>query len=159
MHTSGTGTTSGAAARCTCITACIVQRVQLGVYAHAQSLGVVGHCRVPPRVLIPGAGLGRLPYEVALHGYISEGNEWSYFMLLGSDFILNRPREAPRYSIQPWVHQQSNVQKREDQFRSICVPDGEYAKVACLCTCRNCSAPELHVHQQAVRIVVVVFLQ
>ena len=76
-------------------------------------------------MLIPGAGLGRLPYEVAVQGYIAEGNEWSYFMLLGSDFILNRPREAPTYSIQPWVHQQSNVQERVDQFRTIIVPDGE----------------------------------
>ena len=76
-------------------------------------------------MLVPGAGLGRLPYEVAVNGYVAEGNEWSYFMLLGSDFILNRPLEAPRYQIQPWVHQQSNVQRRADQFRMVSVPDGE----------------------------------
>ena len=49
----------------------------------------------PPRVLVPGAGLGRLAYEVARRGYVAEGNEWSYFMLLGSNFILNRPADAP----------------------------------------------------------------
>jgi carnosine N-methyltransferase len=78
---------------------------------------------MPPRVLVPGAGLGRLPYEVARKGYIAEGNEWSYYMLLGSDFILNRPADAPRFEIQPWVHHQSNVARRSDQLRVVAVPD------------------------------------
>jgi len=41
-------------------------------------------------VLIPGAGLGRLAYEVALLGYSCQGNEVSLFMLLTSNFILNK---------------------------------------------------------------------
>ena len=41
------------------------------------------------KVLIPGAGLGRLAYEIALRGFQSEGNEFSYFMLFTSFFILN----------------------------------------------------------------------
>ena len=42
------------------------------------------------RVLVPGAGLGRLAVEVALAGYSCEGNEFSFFMLLTSNFLLNR---------------------------------------------------------------------
>lgn len=42
------------------------------------------------RVLVPGAGLGRLTYEIALRGFYCEGNEFSYFMLLAANFILNR---------------------------------------------------------------------
>ena len=99
-----------------------------------------------PRVLIPGAGLGRLCYEVALRGYEAQGNEWSYFMLLGSNFILNRPPDLPPFTIQPWVHQQSvrssnpsrarnalsvflmarlpqNVLAAADQLRKVNVPD------------------------------------
>ena len=38
----------------------------------------------PPRVLIPGAGLGRLCVDVAALGYAAEGNECSYYMLLTS---------------------------------------------------------------------------
>lgn len=41
-------------------------------------------------VLIPGAGLGRLAWEIARLGYICQGNEWSFFMLFSSNFVLNR---------------------------------------------------------------------
>lgn len=41
-------------------------------------------------VLVPGAGLGRLAWEIARLGYICQGNEWSFFMLFSSNFVLNR---------------------------------------------------------------------
>lgn len=41
-------------------------------------------------VLIPGAGLGRLAWEIARLGYSCQGNEWSFFMLFSSNFVLNR---------------------------------------------------------------------
>jgi carnosine N-methyltransferase len=75
------------------------------------------------RVLVPGAGLGRLCYEVAMRGYEAQGNEWSYFMLLGSSFILNRHEDLPSFDIQPWVHQQSNCFSVSDQLRVVSVPD------------------------------------
>lgn len=42
------------------------------------------------KILVPGAGLGRLMYELAFKGYFCEGNEFSFFMLIASNFILNR---------------------------------------------------------------------
>lgn len=45
----------------------------------------------PPRVLVPGCGLGRLCAELAALGFESIGNEHSYFMLMASVFILNAP--------------------------------------------------------------------
>ncbi|GBP71908.1 Carnosine N-methyltransferase [Eumeta japonica] len=42
------------------------------------------------KVLVPGAGLGRLAWEVANHGYTCQGNEFSLFMLFASNFILNK---------------------------------------------------------------------
>lgn len=36
------------------------------------------------RVLCPGSGLGRLPFEVVRRGYGCQGNEFSFFMLLGT---------------------------------------------------------------------------
>ncbi|POM63120.1 N2227 domain containing hypothetical protein [Phytophthora palmivora] len=42
-----------------------------------------------PRVLLPGAGLGRLALEIASKGYAVQGNEFSYQMLFASNFILN----------------------------------------------------------------------
>lgn len=41
------------------------------------------------RVLVPGAGLGRLLAEVVGLGYSCEGNEFSYQMLVTSEYILN----------------------------------------------------------------------
>jgi len=41
-------------------------------------------------ILVPGAGLGRLAYELARLGYSCQGNEFSMFMLLGSNFTLNQ---------------------------------------------------------------------
>lgn len=42
------------------------------------------------KVLVPGAGLGRLPYEIAKSGYTCQGNEFSLFMLFTSNFVLNK---------------------------------------------------------------------
>lgn len=41
-------------------------------------------------VLVPGAGLGRLAYEIAKRGYTCQGNEFSLFMLFASYFVLNK---------------------------------------------------------------------
>jgi hypothetical protein len=40
------------------------------------------------RVLCPGSGLGRLPFEVAKRGYGCQGNEFSFFMLLGNELHI-----------------------------------------------------------------------
>ena len=39
------------------------------------------------RVLVPGSGLGRLPLEIASKGYQSQGNEFSAFMAMASNFV------------------------------------------------------------------------
>jgi carnosine N-methyltransferase len=41
-------------------------------------------------ILHPGCGMGRLVFDLALEGYKSQGNEFTYFMLLASNFILNQ---------------------------------------------------------------------
>lgn len=40
-------------------------------------------------VLVPGCGLGRLVFELVKRGLGAEGNELTYFMLFGSNFIIN----------------------------------------------------------------------
>ncbi|KAJ2634781.1 hypothetical protein GGF40_003997 [Coemansia sp. RSA 1286] len=74
-------------------------------------------------VLVPGAGLGRLAYEICCRGFSSQGNEFSYFMLFASNFVLNKSTEVNQHAIYPFVHQFSNVVHREDQMRKIMVPD------------------------------------
>ncbi|XP_059618383.1 carnosine N-methyltransferase [Phlebotomus argentipes] len=75
------------------------------------------------RVLVPGAGLGRLAYELAYRGYFCEGNEFSYFMLIASNFILNRCTYADQYELHPWIHQYVNNSRRDDQIRAVRFPD------------------------------------
>ncbi|KAL8595539.1 hypothetical protein ACOMHN_000747 [Nucella lapillus] len=59
-------------------------------------------------ILVPGAGLGRLAHEFAQRGYNCQGNEWSLFMLLASNFVLNKCRNPHSLRLYPWVHQWSN---------------------------------------------------
>ncbi|KAM0283259.1 hypothetical protein ACHAQH_002553 [Verticillium albo-atrum] len=76
-----------------------------------------------PSVLVPGAGLGRLVFDLCSAGCDVEGNEISYHQLLASDFILNHTRTAGQFSIFPWVHTFSNHRTRENHLRSYPVPD------------------------------------
>ncbi|GLC38668.1 hypothetical protein PLESTB_000458200 [Pleodorina starrii] len=77
----------------------------------------------PPRVLIPGAGLARLCVEVAGLGYEAQGNEFSYFMLLASSFILNHTSEVAQFTVHPWLHSNCNHLTDADQLRPVAVPD------------------------------------
>ncbi|KAM9509916.1 carnosine N-methyltransferase [Guaruba guarouba] len=74
-------------------------------------------------ILVPGAGLGRLAWEIAKLGYACQGNEWSLFMLFSSNFVLNRCSEINSCKLYPWIHQFSNNRRSADQIRPIYFPD------------------------------------
>ncbi|XP_051981632.1 carnosine N-methyltransferase-like isoform X1 [Xyrauchen texanus] len=75
------------------------------------------------RVLVPGAGLGRLAWEIAHLGYSCQGNEWSFFMLFSSNFVLNRCDGENSWTVYPWIHQFSNNKMASDQTRPVTFPD------------------------------------
>jgi carnosine N-methyltransferase len=75
------------------------------------------------RVLVPGAGLGRLAWEVANAGYTAQASEFSYHMLLAANFILNSLERHGTVTVHPWVLQTCNVRQREDLTRGCVVPD------------------------------------
>lgn len=75
------------------------------------------------QVLVPGAGLGRLVFELCRRGYDTEGNEISYHQLIASSYILNCTSRAEQHTIYPWVHTFSNHRTRENHLRSYPVPD------------------------------------
>ncbi|EPR60569.1 hypothetical protein TGDOM2_241150 [Toxoplasma gondii GAB2-2007-GAL-DOM2] len=77
----------------------------------------------PPRVLCPGSGLGRLPFEVTRRGYACQGNEFSYFMLMGSDFILNHALKVRSVPLQPYCLSTSNRRGRHDHLQTVWIPD------------------------------------
>ncbi|KAF4532060.1 hypothetical protein B566_EDAN016132 [Ephemera danica] len=74
-------------------------------------------------VLVPGAGLGRLVFEIAQQGFSCQGNEFSLFMLLASNFVLNKCLGTNVYSIFPWAAQTINVLRAEDQVKEVWFPD------------------------------------
>ncbi|KAJ9065285.1 hypothetical protein DSO57_1021345 [Entomophthora muscae] len=75
------------------------------------------------KVAVPGAGLGRLAYEVAKLGFSCQGNEFSYFMLLASSFILNNANVANQFTIFPYANAFSNHMCIDDQILPVQVPD------------------------------------
>ncbi|TFL07343.1 N2227-domain-containing protein [Pterulicium gracile] len=79
--------------------------------------------RVEKRVLIPGAGLGRLAFDVASLGFACQGNEFSHYMLLASHFILNRTTHVEQQEIYPYVHSLSNALDKKSVLRSVKIPD------------------------------------
>jgi carnosine N-methyltransferase len=84
------------------------------------------HCARGGRVLCPGSGLGRLPAEVVGRGFSCQGNEFSYHMLVVSEFILNTltgSDAAEQRAIFPWIHNTSNVARHEDLVREVRIPD------------------------------------
>ncbi|KAL3884469.1 hypothetical protein ACJMK2_024608 [Sinanodonta woodiana] len=74
-------------------------------------------------VLVPGAGLGRLAFELAKLGYSCQGNEWSLFMLFASNFVLNKCKDRNCFRLYPWVHQWTNNESNSDQVEAVTFPD------------------------------------
>lgn len=77
----------------------------------------------PLKVLVPGAGLGRLVFELCLAGYDTEGNEISYHQLLASSYILNCCERPGQHTVYPWIHTFSNHRTRANHLRGYAVPD------------------------------------
>lgn len=77
----------------------------------------------PPSCLVPGAGLGRLALEISCAGFASEGNEFSYYMMICSSFILNHTQAAREWTINPWIHSNCNSFSDNDQLRPVFFPD------------------------------------
>ncbi|KAI8337102.1 N2227-like protein-domain-containing protein [Chlamydoabsidia padenii] len=75
------------------------------------------------RVLVPGAGLGRLAYDIATHGFSCQGNEFTFYMLLASNFILNKLDREDQYELYPFVHSFSNLPSAASQLQPVKIPD------------------------------------
>lgn len=87
------------------------------------------HLPLPPakrhqlRVLVPGAGLGRLVFNLCNEGYTVQGNEISYHQLFASNYILNCTRTTGQHILYPWALHFSNHAERAAQLRSVSIPD------------------------------------
>lgn len=74
------------------------------------------------KVLVPGAGLGRLVFEIWRYGYTIEGNEISWHQLIASNWVLNHTN-GTTFDLYPFAADFSNVIKRDHQLKVVKVPD------------------------------------
>lgn len=70
-------------------------------------------------VLVPGAGLGRLAFEIANRGFACQGNEFNLFMLIVSFYVLNHCKSLDMFTIYPWIHQYCNNLEAEHEMLSV----------------------------------------
>ena len=75
------------------------------------------------KILVPGAGLGRLVFDICLKGFTVEGNEISYHQLLTSSWILNHTDPARHYKLHPFIMNFNNVISRKHQLQAVEIPD------------------------------------
>lgn len=79
-----------------------------------------------PRVLVPGAGLCRLAFD--LHnsgaGFDVEANELSYHHLIAIYWLSHAVNDGTEYTLYPWVSQFSNQMDSTRQFQGYNVPKG-----------------------------------
>lgn len=74
-------------------------------------------------ILVPGAGLGRLVFDICKAGYNVEGNEISYHEIMASALVLNHMSRPAQFKIAPFALNSSNHLNRADQFRTYDIPD------------------------------------
>jgi carnosine N-methyltransferase len=74
-------------------------------------------------VFVPGSGLARLPFEIALDGFQCVGNEQDMFLLFTASFIMNQCTRINNYRVYPWLHDLSNRSSMEAVTTPIAFPD------------------------------------
>lgn len=60
---------------------------------------------------------------ISLAGFASQGNEFSFHMLLPSFFILNLTPEVNSHTLYPYIHSFSNHLSTEKMLRPVTIPD------------------------------------
>lgn len=75
------------------------------------------------RILIPGAGLGRLVFELCQKGFTVEGNEISYHQIMASSWIINHTDKDQTFDLYPFALDFNNVHRREHQLQVVTIPD------------------------------------
>ena len=75
------------------------------------------------KILVPGAGLCRLAFEIAKLGCETDAIEVSYYMIICSDFIFNSNFVKNQYKIQPLIHSFNCLIKENDPFQIFNFPD------------------------------------
>ena len=81
------------------------------------------------KILVPGAGLCRLAYEIAKLGFNIDAIEVSYYMIICSDFILNPNIINNKYKIQPLIHSFNCLKYEDSPFQIFNFPDENICEI------------------------------
>ncbi|KAL1960798.1 hypothetical protein VTO42DRAFT_6628 [Malbranchea cinnamomea] len=77
----------------------------------------------PIRVLVPGAGVGRLAHDIAaLGGFEVTANEWSMYMNLAYRYVVSQ-RHANSKTIYPFIDWWSHQPTTKELHRAVSFPD------------------------------------
>ena len=76
--------------------------------------------------LIYDAPLSIVAFDLNRRRY-TEGNEYSYYMLLTSSYILNHAERVGQFKIHPWIHNNNNHLSDADQLRDVAGTREEYS--------------------------------
>ena len=75
------------------------------------------------KILVPGAGLCRLAYEIAKLGFTVDAIEVSYYMIICSDFIFNSYNTINKFKIEPLIHSFNCLKTEDSPFQIFYFPD------------------------------------
>ncbi|KAK8121357.1 hypothetical protein PG999_005477 [Apiospora kogelbergensis] len=108
--------------------ACLLRTLE-GLYPDRLDGGNNNASAPPARVLVPGAGLGRLGYEVeALGGFEVTINEWSTYMIAAYRYLESHPA-ADSHVLHPFIDSLSHHATTTDLQRPIVFPSPESASL------------------------------
>ena len=81
------------------------------------------------KILVPGAGLCRLAYEIAKLGFNIDTIEVSYYMIICTDFIFNSNNYINKYKIQPLIHSFNCLKYENSPFQIFNFPDENISEI------------------------------
>ena len=75
------------------------------------------------KILVPGAGLCRLAYEIGKLGFNIDAIEVSYYMIICTDFIFNSNNTINKYKFEPLIHSFNCLKYENSPFQIFNFPD------------------------------------
>ena len=75
------------------------------------------------KILVPGAGLCRLAFEIAKLGFDVDAIEVSYYMIICSNFLFNSNLKMNEFQIQPLIHSFNCLKNEDEPFQIFNLPD------------------------------------
>lgn len=88
--------------------------------------------REAKKILVPGAGLGRLSYEIAAMGFETIANEYSFYQNLAHLWMLSVPNTMPRdaLTLYPFINWWSHQRTTASLLRGVAFPDTQLSPSA-----------------------------